>query len=350
MPDFHTESLYLALQVGLACIAAQGVLTLLFAKVLPDGFWARKPGFLAHQIIALPMMIIVAIIGTRAWFTDSGLATAEARIYDRAPAAETLCAILLGELVLWDIPLTLLPSIYSHASMGHHIGLAALAAICLSPYMQFYAPFFAGVIEISSVPLQVVDFFHPKNYADLLSAHPLLHTLNAIARASFILSFVALRTIWFPIVMFAQVLPRAAPPTRRARIRSAHAATACPLPPLALRIGLCASGATGLPRPLLSAAARGHGEGRYADRRDGIWPLLHCAAIVLVAPALQAGTQSSDGKRATNTILRACTPPLLRRCISGAQGTARQQGHGGAGHDGGGGGRGTAHVRRLHAD
>jgi len=207
MPDFHTESLYLALQVGLACIAAQGVLTLLFAKVLPDGFWARKPGFLAHQIIALPMMIIVAIIGTRAWFTDSGLATAEARIYDRAPAAETLCAILLGELVLWDIPLTLLPSIYSHASMGHHIGLAALAAICLSPYMQFYAPFFAGVIEISSVPLQVVDFFHPKNYADLLSAHPLLHTLNAIARAFFILSFVALRTIWFPIVMFAQVFP-----------------------------------------------------------------------------------------------------------------------------------------------
>jgi hypothetical protein len=91
--------------------------------------------------------------------------------------------------------------------MGHHVGLAALALIALSPYLQYYVPFFAGVIEISSIPLQAVDFFHPKHFADLLPLHPALGLINTIARAAFILSFIALRTLWFPYVIFFQVLP-----------------------------------------------------------------------------------------------------------------------------------------------
>ena len=198
----------LALYVGVACLVLQAILTVLFAKLLPNGWWRRQPGFLAHQLIALPLMLVVAWIGTSAWFdADRPAGTAESRIYGREPASELLSALLLGELLLWDIPLTCLPSIYSHASMGHHVGLAALALIALSPYLQYYVPFFAGVIEISSIPLQAVDFFHPKHFADLLPGHPFLGLVNTVARGLFILSFISLRTLYFPYVVFAQVLP-----------------------------------------------------------------------------------------------------------------------------------------------
>jgi len=202
------ESLMLALYVGVACLVLQAILTLLFTKLLPDGWWRRQPGFLAHQIIALPLMLVVAWIGSSAWLaSDRPVGTAESRIYGRDPSAELLSALLLGELLLWDIPLTCLPSIYSHATMGHHLGLAVLALLALMPYLQHYVPFFAGMIEISSIPLQAVDFFHPKHFADLLPAHPALGLINTGARAGFILSFIALRTLYFPYVIFFQVLP-----------------------------------------------------------------------------------------------------------------------------------------------
>lgn len=153
---FQTDSLYLAGGVGIGCLCAQGVLTIAFAKLLPEGgFYRNQPGFLAHQLVALPLMFFVAWVGTRAWFSERDASTPEERVYNRDPTAELLASVLLGSLVLWDIPMTFLPTIYSHASMGHHVGLAALSGLSLTPYMQYYVPFFAGVIEISSVPLQV---------------------------------------------------------------------------------------------------------------------------------------------------------------------------------------------------
>lgn len=208
VPGIQTGSLQIALFTGFGCLAAQGALQYLFARALPDGFWRRKPALVAHQLIALPLMFLVAAIGCRAWFSSAReTGTPESRIYSREPASETLAAILLGELVLWDIPFTLVPSLYSHASMGHHVGLAALAALSLTPFLQYYVPFFAGVIEISSIPLQVVDFFHPKNFADLLPNSQTLTTLNTTARILFIVSFIALRTLWFPAVIGFQVIP-----------------------------------------------------------------------------------------------------------------------------------------------
>ena len=47
--------------------------------------------------------------------------------------------------VLWDIPLTFLPSIFSPAAMAHHVCTALLALLALRPYCAYYAPFFAGV-------------------------------------------------------------------------------------------------------------------------------------------------------------------------------------------------------------
>ena len=53
----------------------------------------------------------------------------------------------------------------------------------------------------------MVDFFHPNHFANLLPDSPSLTTLNNTARILFIVTFIALRTLWFPAVIFGQVLP-----------------------------------------------------------------------------------------------------------------------------------------------
>lgn len=200
----------LALSVGLVCLASQYALqSLLASTVLGDGWWRREPVFLAHQIIALPLMLLVAAIGTRAWFFPDEVdlstgSTAQGRVYGHYELGELLCVILLGAVTLWDVPLTFHSSLYSAANMGHHVGLALMALICVRPYLMYYAPFFAGVIELSSVPLQVVDFFHPKHFADLADGSPALGKLNAAARGCFVVSFVLLRTLYFPYVVCFQ--------------------------------------------------------------------------------------------------------------------------------------------------
>lgn len=51
------------------------------------------------------------------------------------------------------------------------------------------------------------DFFHPRHFQHLLTGRPALSTLNAIARATFALSFLVVRTFWFPIVVVTGVVP-----------------------------------------------------------------------------------------------------------------------------------------------
>ena len=58
------------------------------------------------------------------------------------------------------------------------------------------------------MPLQVVDFFHPNHFSELTVGRPVLGILNAVARASFTVLFLAIRTVWFPIVIFGQVRAR----------------------------------------------------------------------------------------------------------------------------------------------
>lgn len=66
--------------------------------------------------------------------------------------------------MLWDIPVGLLSDGMGDPIMHcHHIGFFFVATIALGFYSEgvplgsAYAPFFFGVIELSSVPLAIVD-------------------------------------------------------------------------------------------------------------------------------------------------------------------------------------------------
>jgi len=155
--------------------------------------------------------VLVATVGTTAWFFPTAASqqlysTPEGRVYGYDATSDFMISLLLGELVMWDIPMTFFPSLFSGASLGHHVGMAVTAAIATRPFMLYYVPFFAGVVEISSIPLQVVDVFHPKHFIEWAS-HPLLARLNSACRVAFAVLFLITRSLYFPIVVFGQLLP-----------------------------------------------------------------------------------------------------------------------------------------------
>lgn len=223
--DLDATALLLTGAIGAAFALSQATLAFLIAKFTPP-LWSQQAAFVAHQLIALPLMLYVAALGSVAWFSPREAGTVEDRIFGHDPTGSRLAIVLLGALVLWDIPMTFHPSIYSAASMGHHVGLAVLAVLSLYPFMQYYTPFFVGVVELSSVPLQVVDFFRPEHFGRLLEGRPALGMLNTVARGTFTLSFIVVRTVWFPIVVFASVLPDLVSITRSSTQGSGHVALA----------------------------------------------------------------------------------------------------------------------------
>jgi hypothetical protein len=69
----------------------------------------------------------------------------------------------------------------------------------LRPPMRshYFAPFFMGMSEVSSVPLAVVDFF--KHFKDLRAKFPIV---NDAARQLFAAAFLALRSAYWPFVCY----------------------------------------------------------------------------------------------------------------------------------------------------
>ena len=76
--------------------------------------------------------------------------------------------------------------------------------------LGYYAAYYFGVIEVSSIPLIFVDLFHPKRrawYQYLKNAPPTLHSINEFNRVCFALLFLLVRAISFPYVSFVSVIP-----------------------------------------------------------------------------------------------------------------------------------------------
>lgn len=99
----------------------------------------------------------------------------------------------------------------------HHAAMLLMASISLGilspdkiPIAARYAPFFFGVIELSSIPLVFVDIFHPHKHPEwnaFAKQHTFLTQLNEISRILFAVLYISLRMIYFPKVVFQQVLP-----------------------------------------------------------------------------------------------------------------------------------------------
>mmetsp|Transcript_5070 Transcript_5070/g.12720 ORF Transcript_5070/g.12720 Transcript_5070/m.12720 type:complete len:319 (+) Transcript_5070:183-1139(+) len=234
----------LATHIGVTCLIAQITLTLLFNKragVVPPGPWSHLTAFTAHQVVALPLMLLLTYIGWRDWFFDPDRAvlmdgstaiiiTARDRVFgsNYANPNDIPLAVGSGAILLWDIPTGFLsPPLRDPVMWAHHIGMFLVASVMNGQFCEggtmigyYYAPYYFGVIELSSIFLAYVDVFHPKyeHYHRWLnaehedetvskSAARILKGLNEMARILFALSFLALRGLYFPYVAFVHTIP-----------------------------------------------------------------------------------------------------------------------------------------------
>lgn len=205
-------------QLGLSLVVAQCSLYIFFKIGLPQGPWSDDPGFSAHQAVCIPIMAFLTYQGFREWFSKQNHGyTPVDRILGPHPEPD-LSLIVMTVMLFWDIPTGLcVKSLREPAMMAHHVAMLLTATLALGvfsgghPLLGYYAAYYFGVIEVSSIPLIFVDLFHPKHrswHAFLNNSAPkVLHSINEMNRVMFAILFLLVRAISFPYVSFVSVIP-----------------------------------------------------------------------------------------------------------------------------------------------
>jgi hypothetical protein len=223
MNDFmNAATKPLVLKSGFLCLGIQLVLHAVCEYVLPSGPWTKLPSFTAHQVLALPLMTYVSYQGCNLWFSSTEPASAEGRITDLFQEGVELAEVVFGFLLYWDIPVSIAtPAKQDTLMLAHHIGMLFVAGVVMGNFCassesrgSYYAPFFLGVIESSTIPLCYVDVFHKKykywyNYMNDNKDNTLgkvLAGINDVSRVCFALIFLAFRFFYFPYVAFGNCL------------------------------------------------------------------------------------------------------------------------------------------------
>mmetsp|Transcript_23944 Transcript_23944/g.35562 ORF Transcript_23944/g.35562 Transcript_23944/m.35562 type:complete len:308 (+) Transcript_23944:89-1012(+) len=222
----------IAILIGVTCLVAQIFLTLLLDKrIFPrkwQGPWNDLPGFTAHQLIAFPLMCILTYYGMRDWFynpdKEVGNETSYDRVFGETNLSDIPLAIGSGAILIWDTPTSLLvPALQDPLMLFHHVGMFLVAATMSGAFSggkmigYYYACYYFGVIEISSIPLTYVDVFHPKYkyYFEWLNhkknvnrpVMKVIQGVNELCRIVFAILFLIFRGVYFPYVTFNGTIP-----------------------------------------------------------------------------------------------------------------------------------------------
>ncbi|KAL3932691.1 MAG: hypothetical protein SGBAC_010734 [Bacillariaceae sp.] len=215
----------LVVQTGMICLGMHLLLYGVFAYMLPDGPWKKMPSHTAHQALALPLMTYISLKGCLIWYFQAEPESSEDRINGLVTGGVQLAQVVFGFLLYWDIPVGLAtPALRDTLMLVHHIGMLFVAGVAIGDLCQsqeprgsYYAPFFLGVIESSSIPLCYVDVFHPKHkhwYSFMQEEVKkksvignALNSINEVARILFAVLFLVFRFVYFPYVAFSICLP-----------------------------------------------------------------------------------------------------------------------------------------------
>jgi len=193
---------------GASMLACHVLLYVVFKYLCPDGPWKQMPSFTAHQVVAFLAMCYQTYLGFL-YFNDWG-------IFNYVEGGVFMAQFCVGSMLVWDIPVGLMSDGMGDLIMHvHHVGFFLMAASTMGYFSNgehlgsAYAPFFFGCIELSSIPLQIVDLFHPKQkvwYA-YLNKYPILQSINDMCRVLFALFFVLTRMLAFPYISLTGAIP-----------------------------------------------------------------------------------------------------------------------------------------------
>jgi hypothetical protein len=99
---------------------------------------------------------------------------------------------------IWNLFACLIHNEYlDFASLGHHFVTACLAYCGFHPFAHYYALFYFGVAELTTIPLNLLNTF--KHLPRLAQAYP---TCYRHTRTIFAISFILIRILWWPVVSY----------------------------------------------------------------------------------------------------------------------------------------------------
>ena len=206
VPNVFADAL--VLQWGFGLLGLHIVLQILFGRINTP--FQAKPGVAAHQVCAFIPFCYAAYHGSLLWLFDEEIALAHAgtftdRLYAKTESGWLLCRFMIG-FQLYDLLSTALePSLRKAEHLAHHTAtmLTALsAATAGGPFFGFYAAFFFGFVEVSSVPLAFVDLFR-----QIPALAKQFSMCNELVRTSFAVSFLIIRVGCFPWLMLTRWWP-----------------------------------------------------------------------------------------------------------------------------------------------
>ncbi len=112
--------------------------------------------FLSYQLVSGACVVYTTYLGWYGAFYDYGT------IYDDHLYGRSETALMLGKVMTgyqaWNIMLCLYINEYRTLQyIAHHVITMMLFSVILHPYLNFYALFYGGIAETTSLPLTVVD-------------------------------------------------------------------------------------------------------------------------------------------------------------------------------------------------
>jgi hypothetical protein len=227
---FPESSIQHLVPYSLTCLVVHFILWAIFKYLLPAGPWKETPHVTAHQVVALCLMMqwtYVGFFGNVAIDDDDSILDHLPYILHPSSFGMAMARRSVSALWIWDIPVSMFTSDMGHAMdplmHAHHLGMLLVACVVLgyltlgeasrefpNPVGSPLAPIFFGQVELSSVPLQVVDLFHPRKspaWNKYMQSSPPLQTVNETSRQLFALLFLGVRGIYFPCVVATVVVP-----------------------------------------------------------------------------------------------------------------------------------------------
>jgi len=182
-----------------------GLHTLVWAllKCRPSWLLSSKPHLAAHFPCVFIAFCSLNALGIQFWFIspDASLAATRAtRTSTYSAEGELLTALMVG-FQLYEISCCVFEKKLrgdNFEMIAHHFAALLLSVLGLEyVYLHYYAPFFFGLVELSSIPLSVMDLF--KDFKPLQKVYP---TLFELSRSIFAVIFLVVRVGYWPVVSY----------------------------------------------------------------------------------------------------------------------------------------------------
>jgi hypothetical protein len=164
-----------------------GALALTFRALglwrFPTRYGSRASDILTFLILAGLCVVYLSLAGVIGRFSLFGIDDYDKLFrdqwYGRSLFVENHLLYPMLAYQFWNIVLCLFSSdLRDPAMIGHHFATASLAYCMLRPYAQYQCFYFSGIVEISNIPLTLVDLF--KYFPSFAKAAPGLNQLSRV--------------------------------------------------------------------------------------------------------------------------------------------------------------------------